>query len=108
MSFDLQAALITALSKYPDINVRQLLFLLIIDAKPGMSQTELCQEMGVTMSAISRSIDVWGSGPMKTERHKSYGLVKAVRDMEDDRLILIYLTAKGRQFLADIYTAGEA
>jgi DNA-binding MarR family transcriptional regulator len=107
MTFNLLAAHKTALSQYPDLTVRQLIFLQTVDAKPGLSQTEICQELNVTLSAVSRSIDVWGSGPIKTERHKSYGLVKAVRDIEDDRLILIYLTAKGRQFLADINTAGQ-
>ena len=107
MSFNLLSAHQAALSQYPGLTVRQLIFLQTVDAKPGLSQKEICQELNVTPAAMSRNVDVWGSGPIKTERHKSYGLVKAVRDIEDDRLILIYLTAKGRQFLADINTAGQ-
>ena len=35
----------------------------------------------------------------KSERHKSFGLIEAKRDLDDERLILIYLTDKGRIFL---------
>ena len=85
--------------KFPQMRVSQLAFLKAIALKPGSTQTELCQELGVTMSAISRNVDVFGSGRAKSERHKSFGLIEAKRDVDDDRLLLIYLTDKGRIFL---------
>ena len=88
-----------AAMRFPQIRVSQLAFLRAIAIKSGSTQTELCQELGVTMSAISRNVDVFGSGKSKSERHKSFGLIEAKRDIDDDRLILIYLTDKGRIFL---------
>ena len=85
--------------RFPQLRVSQLAFLQAIALKPGSTQTELCQELGVTMSAISRNVDVFGSGKAKSERHKSFGLIEAKRDLDDERLILIYLTDKGRIFL---------
>ena len=38
-------------------------------------------------------------GKAKSDRHKSFGLIEAKRDIDDERLILIYLTDKGRIFL---------
>ena len=93
------AAYKLAAMKFPQIRVSQLLFLATIAAKPGSTQTELCQELGVTMSAISRNVDVFGTGKTKSERHKSYGLIEAKRDLDDECLILLYLTDKGRIFL---------
>ncbi len=88
-----------AVMKFPQIRVSQLAFLRAVALKPGATQTELCQELGVTMSAVSRNVDVFGSGKAKSDRHKSYGLIEAKRDLDDERLILIYLTGKGRTFL---------
>lgn len=88
-----------AAMKFPQLRVSQLAFLQAVALKPGSTQTELCQEMGVTMSAISRNVDVFGTGKAKSDRHKSHGLIEAKRDIDDERLILIYLTDKGRIFL---------
>ena len=85
--------------KFPQMRISQLAFLKAIALKPGSTQTELCQELGVTMSAISRNVDVFGTGKAKSERHKSYGLIEAKRDLDDERLLLINLTDKGRIFL---------
>ena len=85
--------------KFPQMRVSQLAFLKAIALNPGSTQTELCQELGVTMSAISRNVDVFGTGKTKSERHKSYGLIQAKRDVDDERLILLSLTDKGRIFL---------
>ena len=96
---NLFAAAQLAVMKFPQLRVSQLAFLQAIAIKPGSTQTELCQELGVTMSAISRNVDVFGTGRAKSDRHKSYGLIEAKRDAQDERLILIYLTEKGRIFL---------
>jgi len=85
--------------KFPQMRVSQLAFLKAVALKPNSTQTELCQELGLTMSAISRNVDVFGTGKAKSERHKSFGLIEAKRDLDDERLILISLTDKGRIFL---------
>ena len=84
---------------HPKIRANQLAFLQAVALKPGSTQTELCQELGVTMSAISRNVDVFGSGKAKSKRHKCFALVKAERDQNDERLVLIYLTDEGEAFL---------
>ena len=96
---NLLAANKLASMKFPQIRASQLAFLQVIGLKPGMTQTELCQELGVTMSAISRNVDVFGSGRAKSQRHKSYGLIEVKRDIDDERLALLYPTDKGRIFL---------
>lgn len=105
MKINMLAAYQAALTQYPTIEVSQLFFLETVKACPGMSQTELAVSLGKTTASVSRLVDVWGSGPVKTERHKSRGLVKAVRDMYDERLVLIYLTAKGHRFLEQLQEA---
>lgn len=86
-------------ARFPQLRISQLAFLRAVSLSPGSTQTELCQVLGVTMSAVSRNVDVFGSGKAKSDRHKSFGLIEAKRDIDDERLILIYLTDKGRIFL---------
>ena len=103
MNIRLQTSLLAANKRaalqFPQIRASQMAFLQAVAVKPGSTQTELCAELGVTMSAVSRNVDVFGSAKSKSDRHKSYGLVEAKRDIDDERLILIYLTDKGRIFL---------
>ena len=64
-----------------------------------MTQTEICQELGVSTGAISRNVDVFGTGKNKSVRHKSYGLtVEVRRDANDERLLMLYLTSKDKSF----------
>ena len=105
MKIDMLAAYQVALARYPEMTVGQLAFLEIVKACPGASQSELATQLGKSAAGLSRLIDVWGCGPIKTERHKSYGLVKAVRDMQDDRLVLIYPTVQGLWFLEQLQRA---
>lgn len=93
------AGLEIATLKFPQIRASQLLFLAAVAKSPSCTQTELCQKLGVTMSAVSRNVDVFGSGKSKSERHKSFGLIEAKRDLDDERLILLSLTDKGHNFL---------
>ena len=94
-----------ALARYPEITVSHLHFLETVRTHPGLSQSELAAKLGRSTAFMSRVIDKWGCGPAKTERHKSHGLVRAVRDMQDDRLILIYLTTQGLNFLDQLQIA---
>lgn len=95
----LLAAAKMATMRFPQIRCSQLAFLLQVAAKPGMTQTEICQELGVSTGAISRNVDVFGTGKNKSVRHKSYGLVEVRRDANDERLLMLYLTSKGQIFL---------
>ena len=96
-----QVALMAS-SAHPKLRVRQLAFLQYVALNPGRTQTEIAEALGVSTSAISRNIDVFGTGYAKTDRHKSHGLVESLRDKADERLLLIYMTRKGERFLEDL------
>ena len=76
--------------------------LLTIAMQPGISQTELAIECDVTISAVSRAVDVFSSAGRRDGRGQALGLVTAERAEGDDRTIVLRLTSKGTQ-LIDLY-----
>ena len=108
MDFKHQHALLKfaklATKEHPKLRVNQLVFLIQVAISPGRTHTELAELLGVTLSSVSRNVDVFGTGPAKSDRHKSLGLVEGVRDKEDERLIVIHLTRKGEHFLDELET----
>ena len=89
-------------NEHEKLSFKQLAFLMQVAINPGRSHTELAELLGVTRSAVTRNVDVFGTGPAKSDRHKSLGLVEALREEEDERLISIYLTRRGERFLEDL------
>lgn len=86
--------------QFPTIRHSQTAFLWAVAVLDGGSVTELASRLGTTLGGVSRNIDIFGSGNRKNStRHKQWGLVEVKSDPNDDRLQLVYLTDKGRNFI---------
>jgi len=86
----------------PQIRASQIDMLLTISMQPGISQSELAIECDVTLSAVSRAVDVMGVTGRRDGRGPALALVTAERAAGDDRTIVLRLTSKGNQ-LIDLY-----
>ena len=70
--------------------------------QPGISPTELAIECEVTLSAVSRAVDVMSASGRRDGKGQALALVTAQRAVGDDRTIVLHLTSKGNQ-LIDLY-----
>ena len=61
----------------PQIRASQIDMLLTIAMQPGISQTELAIECDVTLSAVSRAVDVFSSAGRRDGKGQALGLVTA-------------------------------
>jgi len=86
-------------SLHPQLRVSQLDLLLAVAEKEGQSQTDLAINCGLTLAAVSRAIDALGTSGRRDGKGKRLGFLKAERDPNDDRFVLVSLTDKGRQTL---------
>jgi DNA-binding MarR family transcriptional regulator len=86
----------------PQIRASQIDMLLTISMQPGISQSELAIECDVTLSAVSRAVDVMGTTGRRDGRGQALALITAERAAGDDRTIVLRLTSKGNQ-LIDLY-----
>ena len=86
----------------PQIRASQIDMLLTIAMQPGISQTDLAIECDVTLSAVSRAVDVFSTAGRRDGKGQALGLVTAERAKGDDRTIVLNLTPKGVQ-LIDLY-----
>ena len=84
----------------PQIRASQIDMLLTIAMNPGINQTELAIECDVTLSAVSRAVDVMSTAGRKDGKGQALGLVAATRPEGDDRTITLQLTPKGTQLIA--------
>ena len=86
----------------PQIRASQIDLLLTIAMRPGISQTELAIECDLTLSAVSRAVDVFSAAGRRDKKGGALGLITAERAEGDDRTIVLRLTPKGQQ-LIDLY-----
>ena len=86
-------------AQFPQFRLSQMIFLQAIESRPGISHSELAADLGVTVSALSRNVDVFGSQKGNQARQHNHGLVEVRKEASDDRIKSIYLTDKGRNFL---------
>jgi hypothetical protein len=86
-------------SLHPQLRVSQLDLLLAVAEKEGQSQTDLAQNCCLTLAAVSRAVDALGGTGRRDGKGKKLGLLKAERDINDDRYVLVYLTDKGKATL---------
>ena len=86
----------------PQIRASQIDMLLTVSMQPGISQTELAIECDVTLSAVSRAVDVFSSAGRRDGKGQALGLITAERMHGDGRTIVLNLTPKGVQ-LIDLY-----
>lgn len=82
----------------PQFRASQLALLLAVYKHEGQIMRDLAIEIGLTMSGLSRCFDNL-SGTGRTDK-KGYpmDLLRAERG-RDDRVLLIYLTGRGRQLI---------
>jgi DNA-binding MarR family transcriptional regulator len=71
-----------------------------VKIKPGMTQTELGIECNLTLAAISRAVDVLGTRGRRDGLSSTLGLIETKRNPDDDRILQVYLTPKGEQFVS--------
>ena len=84
---------------HPQLRVSQLKFLFIVDSNPGRSLSELATLMGVTLPAISRAVDVYGTKKTNRDRDLSLGFIEVTPSRYDDRIKTVKITSKGKHFL---------
>ena len=96
----MHAAMRFARSQHPQLRISQLELLLAVRLKPGQTQTELAAECDLTLSAVSRAIDVLGEKGRKDKLSKAVmGWVETRRSTSDERILQVYLTKKGQNFV---------
>ena len=83
----------------PQIRASQLDLLITIHLCPGINQTDLAIECDLTLSAVSRAVDVFSSSGRRDGKGGALGLLEGKRIQGDDRSISLHLTAKGRQLI---------
>ena len=91
------------ISVHPQLRMTQLLTLLAVAEKPGRTQTEVAQEVGLSLSAVSLSVDVLGTRGRKGKKGApGLGWIEAVADPGDDRNPLVFLLPKGRVLVREL------
>ena len=97
----LHAGLLFCLHQHPQLRISQLHMLLTIALKPGQTQTELAVACDLTLSAVSRAMDVLGSSGRRDKISSArMGWVETRRNQDDDRILQVYLTKKGHEFVS--------
>lgn len=83
----------------PWLRSSQLDLLLTIALKEGQTMTELATDCDLSISAVSRALDVMGSSGRRDGKSTAYGWIEARPNPDDDRVLQLHLTTKGRHFL---------
>ena len=96
---DLQAFCEAATKDHPQIRVSQIRFLVAVAqySPQGITMTALANEMGVTLAAISRAVDVFGTAGRRDKEGKGY--VRVILDFNDDRTRTLQITDAGLDYL---------
>lgn len=85
---------------HPDFALSQLVIFLTVCTRPGISQVEICEELGMLNGTVSRNTKQLSKyielDPNTGEKRTlGYDLVTATQDLEDRRRMGIYPTTKG-------------
>lgn len=100
---DLRAALRLARTLHPQLRISQLELLLLVCLKPGMTQSELALETDLSLSAVSRAVDVLGrSGRRDNKSSAKLDWIETRRNPDDDRVLQVFPTPKGRDFVSTL------
>lgn len=83
------------------VRVSQVELLLLVADQPGRSLSHYAQQADLSLSGVSRFVDVFGSTGRRDGRGtQPLGLLFASSEAADDRTVLLDLTPKGERFLA--------
>lgn len=75
-----------------DLSVHQIFFLQFLNKRQICTPSEISQEFGVTLGAVTGFVD----------RLYKLGLITRTRSEEDRRLVLVSLTEKGKSLLKEL------
>jgi len=101
----LHAAMRYCRTIHAQLRASQLELLLAVYLKPGQTQSELAAECDMTLSAVSRAMDVLGTTGRRDNLSKArMGWVETRRNPSDDRILQVYLTKKGTDFVSLLET----
>ena len=81
------------------MTLNQLLCLLIVKRHQPLNQTELSERTGITISAISRFVDVMSEEGRRDGKGGALGLVRTIKHPGNGREKLVVLTEKGEKVL---------
>ena len=97
----LHSGLLFCLHQHSQLRISQLHLLLTVALKPGQTQTELATACDLTLSAVSRAMDVLGTTGRRDKISSArMGWVETRRNADDDRILQVYLTKKGHEFVS--------
>ena len=97
----LHAALRFCRREHSQLRISQLELLLSAAVRPGQTQTELAADCNLTLSAVSRAVDVLGtSGRRDAKSSARMAWIETKRNPDDDRHLQVYLTQSGREFVS--------
>ena len=97
----LHAAMRFCRREHSQLRVSQLELLLSAAVKPGQTQTELATDCGLTLSAVSRAVDVLGSSGRRDNKSSArMSWIETKRNPDDDRHLQVHLTQSGREFVS--------
>jgi len=88
-------------SIHPQLTVSQINFLATVKLNPLATQTEIAKKIGLTLSAVSRQVDQFGSKPKRKSDH-ALGWIEVIHAPNDDRVKLLTMTERGNRFLAQL------
>ena len=99
----LNAAMRFCRRSHPQLRASQIELLLTVALKPGMTQTELANKLDLTLSAVSRAVDVLGKTGRRDGRSSAkFDWIESRRNPDDDRILQVYLTIKGADFVSTL------
>ena len=88
---------------HAQIRASQLELLLTVWLQPGMTQTELADQLGLSLSAVSKAVDVMGTSGRKDKLSSAQlGLLAVERDANDERTRLVHLTTAGELLMRSL------
>lgn len=86
-----------------DIPIQQILILLTVAEKPGISQSELATIVGMSPSSISRSVRMLGRYLERdNDLEKGYGLIETRPDLRIRSRQACFLTTLGHKLIAGV------
>jgi DNA-binding MarR family transcriptional regulator len=86
--------------QHSQIRASQLELLIAVYLKPGRTQSELAIACDMSLSAVSKAVDVLGTSGRKDKLSNArLGWLEIKRNPDDDRMALVHLTKAGEDFV---------
>ena len=101
---------------YRDLPIQYLLMFLVVADNPGITMTELSDELEIPQGTVSRSVKALSKylrNPTEAEiargenqkKEAGHGLLRVTPDLHNRKTYAVFLTAKGHEFLRDLMVA---